>query len=516
MLVDVRRVVDETAAAHERVYEGEPLLILISPLRDGVEAIAGEEARAVGYTVQGVETTSGTPIDGASAAATGRTVLRHADLVVAVWDGTSATDLEHAADVVAQTREWQIPMVLIDPRTPTAWHLETGGEPTGVATARDARLASVVRAVLTPPPPATDGRHPRDGLRQYLSTRPAGGIGGLFASAVRLIAWERPYWPRFVTLGPSVDRARADWTQLWTQPTPVDPAIADPVTHALTEYYVWADGLANRFATLHRDMSTTPYLLALLSALVAANVGDAAERIAPVIVTWLVFLLYWHSVRAKYHARWIDYRSLAEQLRQLAFLWPLGRPLRALRIRGEGSTEVPQFAWVEWYARAVARSLGLFPGVFTAERLAACRELLLDRFIRPQCSYHDRTARRLQTVQKRLHTVALALFWATLILATVRAVLPPAHQPRLGLVAAIFLPALAAGVHGFLSLGDFSNLARRSKRMHDELLPLTERPVPPHETLERLGDVGEEAADAMGDELLNWRVFVRLKGPSLG
>lgn len=35
-------------------------------------------------------------------------------------------------------------------------------------------------------------------------------------------------------------------------------------------------------------------------------------------------------------------------------------------------------------------------------------------------------------------------------------------------------------------------------------------------SLESLGTFAEDAADVMRDEVLNWRVFVRLKPPALG
>jgi hypothetical protein len=80
---------------------------------------------------------------------------------------------------------------------------------------------------------------------------------------------------------------------------------------------------------------------------------------------------------------------------------------------------------------------------------------------------------------------------------------------------AILLPALGAGIHGFLGQGDFSNLARRSKSMSQSLHTLMTSPPPAHETVDTLGDLAETAAEAMGEEVLNWRVFVRLKAPSL-
>ena len=147
--------------------------------------------------------------------------------------------------------------------------------------------------------------------------------------------------------------------------------------------------------------------------------------------------------------------------------------------------------------------------------------MLIERFITPQCAYHDRTVKRFQAVQRRLHVLALALFWATLVLATLRLViqaLPHHWVLETAAAAAILLPAVAAAVHGFLGLGDFSNLARRSKRMAEELRPLTTVTATSAtpETIETLGDMAEAAAEAMGEEVLNWRVFVRLKAPSLG
>jgi hypothetical protein len=85
----------------------------------------------------------------------------------------------------------------------------------------------------------------------------------------------------------------------------------------------------------------------------------------------------------------------------------------------------------------------------------------------------------------------------------------------LGAVLAIFLPALGAAVHGFLSQGDFSNLAHRSQRMCDHLTPLAKEVEHTPPQIERLGIVAEKAAGVMRDEVVYWRVFVRLKPPAL-
>ena len=183
-----------------------------------------------------------------------------------------------------------------------------------------------------------------------------------------------------------------------------DASLVQPVDQCLEEFYVWAEGLGNRYGTLHRDASATPYLLAPLAVLLAllAHWGETLiGGLAATVFAWtevLVLLgivaLYRRAVSRRYHDRWIDYRSLAEEFRQLAFLWPLGRPLPVIELTGETEGEASQFAWVGWYVRAVVRDLGLCPGAWSPEHLRKLRDVLANQFIGSQVEYHTRMAER--------------------------------------------------------------------------------------------------------------------------
>jgi hypothetical protein len=611
VVVEVRAVlaaIQEAARAvtgeYASVFDGPPQLILVSPLAEGTDQIVAEAALDAGFSLHvplptlpniytggfqrparpvaedpcagfvrlcarasAVQILDGTPtatLDGAAYAAVGRTVLRHADVLIAVWDGSPAEGAGGTAAVIDQARSWQVPIVWIDPRRPQAWRAaQSDRQPP------PADVATVVREVLAPPP-ADDragarhrswltlfgdghhGPHGRDGadsahspapiaapLRQYLDTRVVWAVGGLFTSLVRIFALERPLAPRILALGYTcIDRARLQWDALWTTPTPVDPAIADPISRLVRDYYTWADGLADRFGTLNRDLATAPYVLAPIAVLASvaaqvglanAGVGRAMRTTIGFAILLLNFLVYLRVVYARYHDRWIDCRSLAEQLRHLAFLWPLGRPLRAVRFGGEAAAEAPRFAWIGWYARAVARQGGLFPIVMTPEMQETWRHLLVERFIRPQHAYHERARRRFQRVTRVLHRIALGLFAGAMALSAIDCLsvlwgrTPPSEaqlQTHLGWAAiagilAIMLPAVATGVHGFQSQGDFSNLSRRSDQMCQTLDALIASVADAPPTMEGLGNLAEDAADAMRDELLNWRVFARLKSPAL-
>lgn len=533
VLAEVSAHATRIAAEYAAVYSGTPQLHCIAIEGEASGLFIADDASALGYVMATVAC--------GTTAAGYRAVVRHADLVVVVGHAAAPADGVDATaaldDLRAAAGTWSVPTITIDPCNATQWTVDGAGHD----------LSTLVREILSPPGPDDDPARPRRRWRrarhpgtstvsaplvEYLHTRPTWAVGGLFSSIVRLVAWERPRAPRIITLGrATIARARADWDALWTRPTVVDPAIATPITRAVSEYYIWADGLANRFATLHRDTSITPYLLAVIAALLAARLGGMVTNVGPVIVAWAVFFLYRHAVNARYHDRWIDYRSLAEQLRQLAFLWPLGRPRRVIEPRGDAGSEAPQLAWIEWYMRAVTREAGVFPTPLTPERVAACRALVLERFIQPQYDYHVRTIARFDAVRSRLHTVALSIFWATMVVATANVATLPLHRQRTVPVAsqvpavawwvrfatpvAILLPAIGAGIHGFLGQGDFSNLARRSKAMRDELHGLLTSAAPANDTVDAVGDLAEAAAAAMGDEVLNWRVLVRLKAPSL-
>ncbi len=548
------------AAEYGAVYTGEPILRLITPLAEGTDQIVADEGLALGYrldvpmpahadqyvanfqapppsfpgpdprtafapllaraeTVQVLDASPHAALDGEAYDIIGRTVLRHSDILLAVWDGEPGRGAGGTAAVVAQARAWNVPTLLIDPRNPDHW-VVLGTVP-GY---EHPDVAAILRSVLAPPADA-DGKGPIDrGLLQYLRTRASTGIGGLFVTIVRLVAFDRPPLPRLIILGQrSLRRARRDWDAIWTAPPPVEAAIVDPIRAALTEYIVWADGLADRFGTMHRDASIIPLVfgpIAVAFAIFAhANTSQAHSwfEFATLGIALLVYLLI---TLGKYHDRWIDYRSLAEELRRLAFLWPVGRPAPALQFGGELMGEAPQFAWVGWYVRSVAREVGLFPCVLTSERMDALREMLVERFVRPQIAYHERTAHRFEIVTHRLHSATNAAFFAALVVVFIDAVAHPAPSPTQQAIefAAAFLPALAAATHGLNGQGDFSNISKRSDRMVRRLEPFTtdRATAGATATIEALGDLGESAADTMRDDVLNWRVFARLKGPSLG
>jgi hypothetical protein len=627
------------AAEQLRVEQGEvyrdtrPLLRLISSLAEGTDQIVAAIAAREGYTIDvllpgdadGYASYFQTPVgptsyeprdtlaallensavgavqtlDGAfeteelrtaAYVVAGRALIQHSDVLIAVWDGSRARGPGGTADVVAQALRLDIPVLVIDPRSPASWHLFTVpsdqvesdtiavGFAAGSVLGSSALLLDILRKLLEAPPvivgdddelaepirpyePDTQRAVVRpkaiSPLAEYLRTRPGPAIGGFFNMIVRGIALERPSMPKFLPRARQyVSNTIEEWRGIWKTPAPLPETLTQPIERGILPYYAWADGLADRYGALHRDVFSWMYVFALAAALAALGVHFGAVVMPhkdPVIwvrlaviefgILGFILIMYWLANRGRYHRRWIDYRSLAEQLRTLIFLWPLGRPVRTLQFHGESVTEAPHVTWIDWYHRAVIRELGLFPGRMSREHFAACQRLLADHVLAAQAKYHRHLAHRMHRVHHVIHTGATLLFvvaavgslyhlwhlwhdgflsYSYLVLGNldessqygVSARAAMNHVGGFGVVA-VFLPTLAATMHGFLSQGDFENVRRRSKRMAAELGTLAPRVAALSPDPVALGDAAEEAARVMSDEVLYWRVFVRLKPISL-
>jgi hypothetical protein len=586
LLDRIQTTARDTAGEHPGVFAGPARLRVISPLAEGTDQLVAAEALQLGYalhvplpcpvatyvaafqtsppgsgedprtafarlfeqaqSVQILDDSPAATLGPAAYAAVGRSLLRHTDVLIAVWDGAPAIGPGGTGEVVHQARMWQLPVVRIDPQRSGEWTFE----PNTKTPARQT-LEGTIQDLLRPPVAGDAGQTARKGKRaplsplaEYLATHPRPGIGGSFALTTRWVAGMLLPLP-IVTLGrATIHRARLEWRALWKH---ADPSLVHPVDHGLEEFYVWAEGLGNRYGTLHRDASATPYLLAPFAVLLAllAHWGEtligghaaAAFGWAEVLVLLGIVALYRRAVAHRYHDRWIDYRSLAEEFRQLAFLWPLGRPLPVVELVGETEGEASRFAWVGWYVRAVVRDLGLCPGTWTPEHLGKLRDVLANQFIASQIDYHTRTAERFEHVSTRLERITVWTFICALVIgllhilvfggnAPIETALSYSASPIIkspawqvlaifGAIMAIYLPALGAAVHGFLSQGDFRNLAHRSERMREHLSPLAAEIARAPLRFEALGVAAEKAAAVMRDEVVYWRVFVRLKPPAL-
>ena len=120
----------------------------------------------------------------------------------------------------------------------------------------------------------------------------------------------------------------------------------------------------------------------------------------------------------RWHERWMEYRVLAELIRELRFLIPLGggRPLPRtpthLAVYGD-----PAQTWMYWHLRAIARATGI-PNAAASAPIAERLNSLIAIADGPadgQKPFHQANARRFEHLHERLHRAAFWLFMLTIV-----------------------------------------------------------------------------------------------------
>jgi hypothetical protein len=567
----VLRLVVDTAGEIQRKHgEGyasdPPLLRIVSPLAEGADRLVAREAREMRFELEcplpfprdvyeddftDADSTAEfhemlgsaarvLELDGvrtnpsAAYEAAGRMVLRHCDLLIAVWDGDQRRGTGGTAQIVEEAALLEIPVVWIHSRgTQVPTLLLPDGQKVELDELR-AHLKSLFRL-----PEGRETYH----LETYLRKRPSARWAGL------------PYrWFRDLLL----IGARSD-------PPPPEPK-PPFATAAMTAHFKHADALAGEYAGKYRSSFVLIYGMASYS--VAAAAAAAYEVLGWVSAVELLLILITMVLavaggRRRWHQHWSEYRLLAEHLRHAQFLRPLGRVASSFRVPAHASSSDPAHSWEQWLFRALVREAGMMEGRMDA-RLDEHR-MHFGRLVSHQLRYHHDNAHAHHVLHRRLHRLGLILFAGTIAAsayhlyeymehrrpahdgephvaqsavvgqphgaggaaggephpATATAANPEAagdshgnepHFPWTSFLAVV-LPAFGAALVGIESQGEFSRIANRSEGMQARLKAYHDRlaaPPPPwSDSLPSavVGEAAESAAEAMRAELMDWRVI---------
>ncbi len=452
-------------------------------------------------------------------------VVAQSDLLIAVWDGARARGVGGTAEVVQHARRDAVPIIRVDPRTPAAPWLEDLSAPDSGRSNGLSRLPGVLSTLMAGP--ATDPI-----LAQFLTGDfPRHPRSRLYDRLVHLASGTKP-----PAGGPMPDQpgeaCRARWREAWTA-LPGDRL--EEIATRFAEAHGWADAAAVWYGAAFRQSFTAIFLLTVF-AVMAAGIGAAEfEALGPmpeaVEVLLLLMVLYFvrHGRQARSQDRWLQFRSLAERVRHLAMLWPLARTTPLLRVpeavREATLPNAEREGWVAWYLRAVARDSGLIAGRLDRQHTTATRDWFLAAELLPQQQFHETAAARSAKIHHPMEAwaerfVVLAVLlamarltgmvgfitadllgWSATRIIGVEAIINPSLH-----AAAVTLPALAAGIHGFLGTADFEGSVLRSGGIAPQLGRLADRMrwVQPIELLE-VGAVAAEVSRVMEGELGIWR-----------
>jgi hypothetical protein len=535
----------------QRIFTADPArLQFLSPLADGADQFAAEIALELGYALHAVLPFSrddyravltvngglarfdvllersecvielpGDPADDFDAyVMTGRATVAHCDLLVAVWDGLSPRGRGGTAEVVelAIARGTPVLHVPIDPAQP-ARLLWSAFDPV-VVTQRDDPMAErpfdrahvdrLLSALLLPPP--DDQEH--GFLRVFFNERARRIRGRIEYSLLLAAAGVSRFKARQLRESHSAAAIEEEWRQ-YREACAARHEIFAPLD-MLEKAYSWSDRLATHFAQTYRSGHIFNFVLGGVAVCLGLSAFMAPSAklefaVAEFLIALAIIINTHIGRRNEWHRRWLDYRQLAERLRPMRSLKLLG--LAAPDSPGTLANPVPR-RWIDWYASGVWRAIGCPAGRITKERAAQLASAVAEYEIAPQVGYHERHAREIAALDRRLERIGTLLFVATLVVSVATviglALFPDlvSHYSNWATLVSAGFPALGTAIFGIRFQADFGGSALRSLGTANALEQINHE-LKKGVSLSRAADLTEQAARRMLSDLDEWRLL---------
>jgi hypothetical protein len=480
--------------------------------------------------------------------AAGRVVLNQSDLLVVIWDGGGAAGVGGTVDTMREAIAFNVPTIWIDSRAPHGWKIMRstedleclGGEaacpaaPAETSEDLNAVIDALVNAELgLEGMDRAPGEHAAPAhLKDYLAeTRPRLNLAFIWKLFRDFMDVGR-LRPPSIHVAPFEAQIRSAWPVIGDTGSSAAPA-ASWINARLRGHYAWSDKLADIYADKHRSgfvasslMAATAVFIALVP--VAAHFGPTASLITAIFELFILVLMVGLPIvarRGRWHQRWLEYRVLAELVRALRILIPLGgsRPLprTAAHLAAYGD---PAQSWMNWQARAIARAVGLPEARVTGSYIKANLDEMVE-FLgtttppHGQIGFHHINCERMERIHHRLHRMTLILFTASIMAVGLNWLVRfawPAEIDRVNqwlILFSAFLPALGATLASINNQGEFARLQRRSHAMADSLRAVREKvfnlDVDPHPPpLAIVSELAAQIASMMVDENTEWRIVV--------
>jgi hypothetical protein len=581
---EVLRILKQFATEHPKVSRSyhdrdEPILRLVSALAEGADRYAAHQAISLGYELRcplpfardeyandfesnaavheynrlldDTEiTTAVLELDGSRDRATeaylaaGRVILSQSDVLLAIWDGQDPRGEGDTGQIVAEAGLRNVLTIRIESAYPhRILYRRDGNQWDSSSEAKD-WLSDQLRILLNPP------HHTRKETEEELSTSPHDYFSetqrrwtlGSFWIPFRNLWLLRPTMPQWTVLDFGLAGVEEWVAVLKNSEAFSDSAIRIIDTARVGDHYGWANGLAEYYGNLYRSAFAINYLLSavvvfcafLHYALEQLEMGRTSLifSVAEIVLIAIIAGIYWFGRFRRWHERWIDYRLLAEYMRQLFFLIPLGPgELSSPHVPKYMSAGDPKTTWMYWHYLALRREIGLVGGEYSHAYLDAVRSFLNSKDgIRGQIDYHENNAERMEKLDSRFGAVAGALFVIAFLAAVLAAILQipslkDTHSElRCGCAAqwataviafiATAAPTLGAALAGIRSQAEFERVKKRSRAMLQTLKRICKELDARDQggakiSLASLNLIVADAGQLMVDELLDWRIVFK-------
>lgn len=215
-----------------------------------------------------------------------------------------------------------------------------------------------------------------------------------------------------------------EWnSEIWSKSADFPSEMIEQIEKGFIRYYAWADKLADYYANLYRTSFLINYIcsgLAVLCALLSYAIQSHNVLwpiVTEVLLIFLIILVTFLNKKHQWHQCWIDYRILAELLRTMKYLAPLGQVTSSFRVPAHASVDDIRSSWVNWYFNSVVRETGLMNIKIDNQYLQAYRLLIKEGEIKGQSDFHKNNKERYHRINHRLHFAGYLLFTITFVAA---------------------------------------------------------------------------------------------------
>ena len=460
--------------------------------------------------------------DSAGYMAVGELMVRNCDMLVTLWDGEPARGNGGTAHVVELALAQGVPVVWVhldDPSriffiAPTNGQLKVINDGTW-----EECIFNHLSDCVQPPEVQGFNSASEKRLLRFMSEQSKRINFGIVEPVFRFLTSGRKV--RVTDIIPKDFNNTKD--ELWSdylkdlEGDDTDTSPAESIHYHL----VRADLLANYYAQVYRSAWIFNYVgaaFAVLMALLGLLVKEwkLLWVVVEVVIISSVILNTWYGRRSQWHDRWLEYRSLAEDLRTLRNYSLLGAAsLKHIRLYSTlGRLEYP--SWMAWYTSAVVRNVDLPAKPISDNVINSYRRLVVMQTTK-QIDYHQRTAMSAHKIDHRLHLSGEIFLYMTITVCLVFIVtnfftdnISDQHKVLVTFLTALF-PAFGASLYGMRAHGDFSGVEERSNNIAKHLTSMIEWLENGETTYSFLLAQLDAIREVKGAELRDWRVTFERK-----
>jgi hypothetical protein len=465
--------------------------------------------------------------EGAAYESAARIVIDQSDILIAIWDGEPEAGKGGTAQSVREALRSSLPVIWIHACREVAPCLLLATQQDSFATqpieSLQSHFAHSYGAVLA----GSDGRW--NFAHAYYAEHQPRFDGGQFFRSFRDFVANGRLSHLSLRIPDFQSSCRANWEAAMEPIHELPEKTRAFILDQLNPHYAWADGLSTYYAGCFRSSYLATNLLAasaVMSAVLGHILSDRHPKgahyghygtVIELLLITAILVITFCGRRGRWHERWLNYRQLAEQLRQISFLGPLSSMIHSPHQPAHFGSD-PHQPFVDLVLRAIVRDLGLAQGM-TDHRYLKAIGAWLGKVVSDQASYHESNADTMERLDHNLHRAGTGLFVLTSLACLMHLVLPEPFSDWL-LFGAVVFPAFGAAFYAISNQNEFARIAKSSHAMKRELEALLKEAIPAalvedEVSLSLLRAVAERAANIMVSETLDWHFVFSFRSLNL-